>query len=152
LHICLHRLSPHSLRHQTFKIKLLQSKSRVGPLQKTTLPRMELLACTIGSRLAYSVVEAIGLQDVPIRYWSDSMTALAWIKRSEEWKVFVGNRVKEIRTLSDPPQRIIRGEFSLLPFFTKISATQKLLKISQTSLILLSGRLQGSFCMFVCLG
>ena len=33
--------------------------------------------------------------------WSDSTTALAWIKSNDEWGTFVGTRVKEICRLTD---------------------------------------------------
>ncbi|XP_055936883.1 uncharacterized protein LOC129966480 [Argiope bruennichi] len=81
---------------------LLAAKSRVAPLRGTTIPRMELLAAVIGARLANSVVEAFGWENVTIYYWSDSTTVLAWILREENWSVFVRNRVQEIRKLSNP--------------------------------------------------
>lgn len=81
-------------------VQLVQAKSRVAPLKKTSIPRLELLACTIGARLAVSVMEALQFEG-PVTYWSDSTTALAWIKRNDEWGTFVGNRVKEICQLSD---------------------------------------------------
>ncbi len=44
------------------------------------------------------------MNHVPIHYFSDSTTALSWIKRSDEWGTFAGNRVKEILTLSSSEQ------------------------------------------------
>jgi hypothetical protein len=60
------------------------------------------LACTIGARLAHSVKADLSLEEIPTFYWSDSGNALYWIKRNENWATFVYNRVKEIRSLSDP--------------------------------------------------
>lgn len=93
-------------------VHLLQAKSRVAPLQKTkiikkeikvvkviSIPRLELLGCIIGARLTKSVMKAMEL-DIPTFYWSDSSTALAWIRRNDEWGTFVGNRVREICQLS----------------------------------------------------
>ncbi|GFU49227.1 pro-Pol polyprotein [Trichonephila clavipes] len=80
-------------------IQLLQAKSRVAPLRKTTVPRLELLACCIGARLAYSMKEAMTLEHVSSFFWTDSMTVLYWIKNKENWGTFVNNRVKEINQL-----------------------------------------------------
>ncbi|GFX61308.1 integrase catalytic domain-containing protein [Trichonephila clavipes] len=77
------------------------AKARVAPLKDISIPRLELLSCTIGTRLAASVKNDLNLPDVRIYYLTDSMTALAWMQRTRDWGVFVSNRVKEIRNLSD---------------------------------------------------
>ncbi|XP_021966492.1 uncharacterized protein LOC110861672 [Folsomia candida] len=82
-------------------VSILQSKTRLAPIKTVTIPRLELLACTVGARLAQSVIKAMR-SDLPTFYWSDSTTALAWISRNNEWGTFVGNRVKEICQLSNP--------------------------------------------------
>ncbi|GFW62653.1 integrase catalytic domain-containing protein [Trichonephila clavipes] len=82
-------------------VKLIQAKARVAPLKDISIPRLELLSCTIGTRLSASVKNDLNLPDVRIYYLTDSMTALAWIQRTRDWGVFVSNRVKEIRNLSD---------------------------------------------------
>ncbi|GFW74354.1 integrase catalytic domain-containing protein [Trichonephila clavipes] len=65
-------------------------------------PRLELLSCTIGTRLAASVKNDLNLPDVRIYYLTDSMTALAWIQRTRDWGVFVSNRVKKSETFPIP--------------------------------------------------
>ncbi|GFT17229.1 integrase catalytic domain-containing protein [Trichonephila clavipes] len=81
---------------------LFNSKSEgSSPLKDISIPRLELLACVLGTRLAASVKNDLNLPDVRIYYLTDSMTALAWIQRTRDWGVFVSNRVKEIRNLSD---------------------------------------------------
>ncbi|GIY26258.1 reverse transcriptase [Caerostris darwini] len=67
--------------------------------KKVTIPRLELLACVLGSRLAKYVVTALSLREVPTYYWTDATVALCWIQREENWGVFVNNRVREIRSL-----------------------------------------------------
>lgn len=88
------------IHRQMVTVDLIQAKSRVAPLHKTTIPRLELLACCIGARLTSTVKIAMDLQGIPITYWTDSSTALSWIQRDENWGVFVNNRVKEIRALT----------------------------------------------------
>ncbi len=83
-------------------VSLIMSKSRVAPLDKHTIPRLELLAALILARLIKTVRDAlIPLCDTRIvRCWTDSITVMYWIKRDEkEYKMFVENRVQEIRKL-----------------------------------------------------
>ncbi|GFY60970.1 integrase catalytic domain-containing protein [Trichonephila inaurata madagascariensis] len=82
-------------------VKPIEAKARVAPLKDISIPRLELLACTFGARLAASVKNDLNLPDVRIYFLTDSMTGLAWIQRTRDWGVFVFNRVKEIRNLSD---------------------------------------------------
>ncbi|XP_054720734.1 uncharacterized protein LOC129230361 [Uloborus diversus] len=78
------------------------AKSRVAPLKPLSIPRLELMACCIGARLLNSVLKALDFPNFKISLWSDSSVALWWIKRQENWSVFVSNRVKEIRELTQP--------------------------------------------------
>ncbi len=75
-------------------------KNTVAPLKKTTIPRIELMGRTIGVGLTKTVKEGIFLDDIPTYFWSDYTTALAWIRQSDVWGTFVGNRVREICTWS----------------------------------------------------
>jgi hypothetical protein len=56
------------------------------------------------ARLTKSIKDAMGYEDVPTFFWSDSTTALAWIRRNDEWGTFVWNRVKEICKLTHHSQ------------------------------------------------
>ncbi|XP_055932015.1 uncharacterized protein LOC129962291 [Argiope bruennichi] len=82
------------------KVSLLRSKTRVAPLKSLTIPRLELMACCIGARLANSIVRALHLPEIKVTYWTDSEVALWWIREQGNWSVFVANRVKEIRELT----------------------------------------------------
>ena len=86
-------------------VSLVASKSRVAPLNKVTIPRLELLACLLLSRLISSLKDSLQpLVAVDIsRCYTDSIVALCWIKgMNREWKIFVENRVQEIRNLVVP--------------------------------------------------
>ncbi|XP_071035271.1 uncharacterized protein [Parasteatoda tepidariorum] len=89
------------VQEEKVSLHFIQAKSRVAPLHKMTIPWLELLACCIGARLATITIKAMDLKEVPIIYWIDSSTAYCWIKREEHWGVFVNNRVKEIRSLTE---------------------------------------------------
>ncbi|GBN96457.1 hypothetical protein AVEN_86468-1 [Araneus ventricosus] len=82
------------------KINLVRTNSRVAPLKTISIPRLELLACCIGARLANSVRNPLDLPDMKITIWTDSSVVLWWIREQGEWSVFVTNRVREIKTLS----------------------------------------------------
>ncbi|GFW07427.1 integrase catalytic domain-containing protein [Trichonephila clavipes] len=79
--------------------QLIQARSKFVPLKGTSIPRLELLACMIGARIADSVKKDLHMENVDVTYWSDSMDALHWIKRDGPWATFVANRVEEIRRL-----------------------------------------------------
>jgi len=83
-------------------VKFVGSKTRVAPLDKQTIPRLELVSALILARLIVTITEALE-KEVPadsINCWTDSTVALYWIIQVEkEWKQFVQNRVREIRTL-----------------------------------------------------
>jgi hypothetical protein len=72
----------------------------VAPVKAITIPKLELLAATIGTRLATSIVKELEQKDITLSFWSDSSTVIAWIKRDDHWSVFVWNRVQDIRELA----------------------------------------------------
>src|SRR5699024_3216808 len=88
------------LNDGSVQVILLRAKSRVAPLN-ATIPRLELMACSVGARMGQGIRQALGLEEIQTFYWSDSSTAIWWIRNEGPWTVFVQNRVKEIRTLSN---------------------------------------------------
>ena len=82
---------------------LICSKSRVAPLKKLSLPRLELLAAHQLAKLMHIIMKALKLDIDEISAFSDSTITLAWIAgESYRWKTFVANRVEEIRNLIPP--------------------------------------------------
>ena len=85
---------------------LVSSKARVVPLKKIhTIPRLELLGNLILARLINVIWCALNeerrIDD--LFCWTDSKVSLSWIKATrQEFKVFVENRVNEIRRLVEP--------------------------------------------------
>lgn len=81
------------------------AKSKVAPLRRLSIPRLELQAAVLLSDLMLSVQEALRplyiIQDVVA--WSDSSVALAWIQSCpSRWKTFVANRVSHIQEIIAP--------------------------------------------------
>ncbi|GBN59184.1 hypothetical protein AVEN_122821-1, partial [Araneus ventricosus] len=81
-------------------VKLIAAKARLAPMKKSTIPRLELLGAALGARLAQTV-DSILRTASKTYLWCDSMVVLSWIKKKEPWNTFVGNRVKEIRDLTN---------------------------------------------------
>ena len=86
-------------KQNTVRANFVASKTRVAPLTEKRIPRLELLACLILSRLIKVIVASmknVRLDDVIC--WTDSMDCIHWINnRDKIWGRFVQNRVKEIR-------------------------------------------------------
>jgi hypothetical protein len=81
-------------------VSMIMARSRLAPIKRPSIPRLELLACVIGARLAHFIIETLGFRRSQSFMWSDSTTALAWIQNNDEWGTFVGNRVEEICQLT----------------------------------------------------
>ncbi len=83
--------------------RLICSKTRIAPIKKLTIPRLELMSAKILASLMETVKNALSSQiDIhEIRLWLDSKTALFWIRNSGEWKQFVQHRVNEILRIAD---------------------------------------------------
>ncbi|UYV73278.1 hypothetical protein LAZ67_10002447 [Cordylochernes scorpioides] len=81
-------------------LTLIWSKVRLAPMKSITIPRLELMAMVLGARLANAIQAALK-RKCETTLWSDSTTALSWIKKEIEWRVFVRNRVREIQATTN---------------------------------------------------
>ncbi|GFY17145.1 reverse transcriptase domain-containing protein [Trichonephila clavipes] len=81
----------------------ITAKSRVSPLKKLTLPRLELLGAVLASRILKYLTSKFKFPISKCFLWGDSSIALHWIKgKASNYKQFVSNRVIEIQSNSDP--------------------------------------------------
>ena len=77
----------------------IASKTRVAPLNEKSIPRLELLACLILSRLMNVIKQSLtNITLNRIYCHTDSMDCVYWVNNSNKvWDRFVQNRVNEIR-------------------------------------------------------
>ncbi|GBM50372.1 hypothetical protein AVEN_128995-1 [Araneus ventricosus] len=90
-------------------VHFLASRSRIALLKGAKTPRLKLLAALVGSRLTKSIADALSWTTVKCFNWSDSTTVFTLITKEENWSVFVNNRVKEIRKISQPSWYHVSG-------------------------------------------
>lgn len=81
---------------------LLTSKTKVTPLRTVTIPRLELAAAEMLSRMLKRVMESMEWEAIDYVLWTDSSVAYHWIKKvPRELKTYVGNRVASIQNNTD---------------------------------------------------
>ncbi|KAK7930431.1 hypothetical protein WMY93_006826 [Mugilogobius chulae] len=88
-------------RHSAF----IMGKARVAPLKTVTIPRMELIAATMASRMDVLWRKELHMSLQDSVFWTDSASVLKYIKNeTSRFKIFVANRVSEILKSSQPEQ------------------------------------------------
>ena len=79
------------------------ARTKVCPVKKVSIPRLELLAAVLAARTATYVMKTLNLPDLQIYMWTDAMVTLYWIKgNSRNYKTFVANRIELIHELTEP--------------------------------------------------
>ncbi|CAB4000761.1 transcription factor COE1 [Paramuricea clavata] len=73
------------------KVNLIASRVRVAPLRQATIPRLELMAALVASRLASTIYNEFKTKPAVVKLWSDSKIVLHWLQSdSALLKAFVG--------------------------------------------------------------
>ncbi|XP_062702256.1 uncharacterized protein LOC134285477 [Aedes albopictus] len=81
---------------------IVAAKTKVAPLKPLSIPRLELQAAVLGSRLM-AFVQEIHSVEVKKRFlWSDSATVLAWLRADHRrYKQYVACRIGELLSTTD---------------------------------------------------
>ena len=83
----------------------VMGKTRNSPLRQWSIPRLELQAAVVATRLHLLLCEELDTPLHGVTFWSDSSTTLQYITNEKKrFKPFVANRVNEIREASTPQQ------------------------------------------------
>ena len=83
---------------------LLMGKSRVAPLKKVTIPRMELTAASLSVKFVTLITSDMELP-FNVHYWTDSTSVLRYIaNKTTRFHIFVANRVTTIQEGSSMEQ------------------------------------------------
>ncbi|GFS65453.1 integrase catalytic domain-containing protein, partial [Nephila pilipes] len=78
-------------------VQIVCSRNRLAPIKKVTLPRLELLAALMGTRLLKYFCKEVDIQPSAATLWTDSKITLSWIRSNpNKWKTFVCTRTTEI--------------------------------------------------------
>lgn len=91
---------------------LLCAKTKVARLKRQTIPRLELAASIILSRLIALVIKTLNLTDTPVYLWTDSSIVHTWVNNhSSKWKEYVHNRVITLHELVPHAQwKLVPGQ------------------------------------------
>lgn len=95
------------LRHEytdsTISCTLVLSKTRLAPVKPLTIPRLELQAAVLATRVAQTIMKELEVSTEQVTYSTDSMTELQYIYSvTTRFHTFVSNRIAEIREHSSP--------------------------------------------------
>ena len=94
---------------QHTSVHIIFSKSRVAPTEPHTIPRLELLAAVIGSRMITFLQTELPLNFSTTVLWSDSSTVLHWLQSTRRPPTSVHNRVAAIQSVPDVAIGCIRS-------------------------------------------
>ena len=75
----------------------VMAKNHVTPLKNLILPKLELMANVIASRVATFIIDSLYLQDTHTYFWRDSQITLHWLNSKKVLPQFIGRRVQEIK-------------------------------------------------------
>ena len=84
---------------------LVMSKTRVAPIKRQTIPRLELCGALLLAQLLHNCKEVLNVPMEDVFAWTDSTIVLNWIQGNpRRFKTYVGNRVSQIMDLISPSQ------------------------------------------------
>ena len=91
--------------HGEVHCSLIMAKSRLAPLKAMTIPRMELSAAVLATRLDRMIKQEVDMAVHSSTFWTDSTCVLRYIENKDKrFQIFVANRVSAILDQSTAAQ------------------------------------------------
>ncbi|XP_065365548.1 uncharacterized protein LOC135958579 [Calliphora vicina] len=85
------------------EVTFVAAKTICAPLKVMSIPRLELQAAVLGTRLMGTILKEHSIKVSRIVCWSDSTTVVSWIgSESRRYKPFVAHRITEILDSTSP--------------------------------------------------
>ncbi|GFY19066.1 integrase_H2C2 domain-containing protein [Trichonephila clavipes] len=110
------------------RVNLIRVKSSVAPLKSLRIPRLEPTAFCIGTRLVNYILNAVNMPNLKVTLWFDSTITLWWIKEYGNLSVFVADRVKEIRQLTQIQSwKYVRGNMIIVDLLSRGCSPRQML-------------------------
>lgn len=112
-----------------WKAQLLCSRSKVAPLKKLTIPRLELCAVDLSCKLINKIRGIDRFKIAQLFVWTDSEIVLHWTRKdSNSLQPFVANRVANILKVVTPGQiRHIKSEQNPVDVLSRGTTMKELL-------------------------
>ena len=76
------------------KVAIVIGKTKVAPIKRLTIPRLELCGALILARILKHAADILNVPMIDVHAWTDSTVVLSWLRGNpRRFKSFVGNRV-----------------------------------------------------------
>ena len=86
------------------QVAVVFGKARVAPMKALSIPKLELQAALLATRLKEDILKALTIPVSNTFMWTDSTTVLQWLNSGSKQPTFVANRIGEILESTDVGQ------------------------------------------------
>lgn len=116
----------------TTAVTLITARSKIAPVKRVTIPRLELMAALIGAELSQFVRSTYRLPNIETTFWTDSTIVVHWLRRDPTCcKPFIANRIISIREAGENDiWRHIQGNDNPADLLTRGTSAEQLMNSS----------------------